>query len=188
MVPPCEVDKSAFDTGALTLDQGTPNVGRASHSRMRKDLFVYGPEHQRARAHFLVEQAGRCAICGTNERMLVVDHEHSEMGLVRGLLCDQCNQGLGCLGDTLERLELAVAYLRRHVPRNEAYGVSDQWRERQERLPADGGELQRSPYHRRLRDRQIVAAARAGFTPEAIAAQFDVSLSTVYRVAREDAA
>lgn len=34
----------------------------------------------------------------------------SEEGVVRGLLCDSCNPGIGQLGDTAGRLELAFEY------------------------------------------------------------------------------
>lgn len=68
-----------------------------------------------------VRQGGLCAICGNPEtatqprtgvlRSLAVDHDHTS-GEIRGLLCSTCNAGLGLLGDDLERLEAAVAYLR----------------------------------------------------------------------------
>jgi hypothetical protein len=60
-------------------------------------------------------QGGVCAICGiTPEREASwhVDHDH-ETGAVRGVLCIDCNHGIGKLGDSIERLERAIAYLRR---------------------------------------------------------------------------
>ena len=58
------------------------------------------------------EQNGMCAICGSKDdkQALSVDHCHTT-GKIRGLLCNQCNRGLGMLGDTVERLRLAVDYL-----------------------------------------------------------------------------
>ncbi len=54
---------------------------------------------------------GCCQICKRKMKKLHIDHDH-ETGKVRGLLCMTCNQGLGKLGDTLERLLVAVEYLR----------------------------------------------------------------------------
>lgn len=55
-------------------------------------------------------QRGGCAICGEQERELVIDHAH-DSGKVRGLLCGVCNRGLGMLGDDVEGLRRALAYL-----------------------------------------------------------------------------
>ncbi len=60
------------------------------------------------------EQAGRCACCGAHEsifkRSLHVDHDH-KTGKVRGLLCTQCNPGIGYFQHSIERLEMAITYL-----------------------------------------------------------------------------
>ena len=66
-------------------------------------------------------QGGLCAICGNPEisgRKLAVDHDHKS-GLVRGLLCQRCNGGIGQLGDDISRLESAVVYLRRYQSRTD---------------------------------------------------------------------
>jgi hypothetical protein len=64
----------------------------------------------------LEAQGGTCAICRDPKRtgsfgFLDVDHCHAT-GKVRGLLCVRCNQAIGSLGDTIEGLERAIAYLR----------------------------------------------------------------------------
>lgn len=66
----------------------------------------------------LTMQKGMCAICGhedaTNRSFFpVVDHCH-ESGRVRGLLCMNCNQGLGKFKDDPNRLFSAIAYLTKH--------------------------------------------------------------------------
>jgi hypothetical protein len=64
----------------------------------------------------LAAQHERCAICQRHESefadRLVVDHCHGT-GVVRGLLCDDCNMALGRLGDTAEALGRAFQYLAR---------------------------------------------------------------------------
>lgn len=62
-------------------------------------------------------QRRRCAICGKRRsdkvgRRLVVDHDH-KTGKVRGLLCSNCNNGLGRFKDSLLLLNAALTYLRR---------------------------------------------------------------------------
>ena len=60
------------------------------------------------------EQEHRCAICGVHEsdlkKRLAIDHCH-ETGEVRGLLCFNCNTGLGKLGDSVDGLQRALDYL-----------------------------------------------------------------------------
>ncbi len=75
-----------------------------------KFKYKMTPEDYDAR---VLKQGGCCALCGkpvAEGKRLVVDHDH-KTGLVRGLLHPACNTGLGKLGDNLEGLALAVAYL-----------------------------------------------------------------------------
>ena len=51
-----------------------------------------------------------CAICGESEGVLVVDHCHNT-GKVRGVLCNNCNSGIGFLKEDLEVLENAHGYI-----------------------------------------------------------------------------
>tara|TARA_R110000787_G_C13126306_1_gene415524 strand:+ start:118 stop:528 length:411 start_codon:yes stop_codon:yes gene_type:complete len=64
------------------------------------------------------EQEGRCDICGIHEKhckhqRLGVDHDH-DSGAVRGLLCANCNTGIGLLQDSSEFTQKATAYLAKH--------------------------------------------------------------------------
>jgi hypothetical protein len=72
------------------------------------------------------EQNGLCAICKeperakhrTNEtriRMMCIDHCHIT-GKVRGLLCGDCNRGLGMFRDNPKYLSSASDYLIKHAP------------------------------------------------------------------------
>lgn len=65
----------------------------------------------RDHAALVQAQDGRCAICSSRPRAgLVIDHDH-DTGKVRGLLCNNCNLGLGLMGDDSERLARAATYL-----------------------------------------------------------------------------
>ena len=67
-------------------------------------------------ADMVASQGGVCAICETapkNGRALHVDHDHSD-GSVRGALCGRCNTALGGFQDKIERLGIAINYLRKH--------------------------------------------------------------------------
>lgn len=67
----------------------------------------------------LETQDGHCAICPAttpgraNRRYLYVDHDH-ETGAVRGLLCGNCNDGLGRFIDDIDLLTSAIMYLMQH--------------------------------------------------------------------------
>ena len=60
-------------------------------------------------------QDSKCAICkaGIDERCHV-DHNH-DTGQVRGLLCNNCNAGIGMLQDNPNILDAAAKYLRKFV-------------------------------------------------------------------------
>lgn len=91
----------------------------------RKALLARYGLTQEAFDALLAEQGGRCAICGstdpkTHHGRWHIDHDHSccpnrdqrTCGeCVRGLLCGQCNLGLGHFEDDPERLKAAIRYL-----------------------------------------------------------------------------
>ena len=61
-------------------------------------------------------QKNRCACCGKHKsnfkRQLHVDHDH-KTGKIRGLLCTQCNPGIGYFQHSVARLKMAIRYLER---------------------------------------------------------------------------
>jgi len=68
-------------------------------------------------------QGGVCAICAKPEsrieprtgepRLLAVDHCHAS-GLIRGLLCADCNTALGLLREKTELFQSAISYIQLH--------------------------------------------------------------------------
>ena len=84
---------------------------RSPHS-MRQ--YLYGISQAEYEA-MLAAQGGTCAICRTDEwpgkgNRPHVDHNH-KTGRVRGLLCGNCNNGLGNFGEDPARLRAAADYL-----------------------------------------------------------------------------
>jgi len=71
----------------------------------------------------LAEQGGMCAICkgvassrAGRKKALSVDHDHVT-GVIRGLLCETCNTGLGMFRDDPALFATAGEYLRTHPMR-----------------------------------------------------------------------
>lgn len=61
------------------------------------------------------DRDGKCDICGVvYTKTLNVDHCHDK-GHVRGLLCNNCNRGIGHLQDSIDILERAVKYLKSDI-------------------------------------------------------------------------
>lgn len=60
------------------------------------------------------KQNFKCAICKEhNDNLsvpLAVDHNH-KTNIIRGMLCGNCNQGLGRFKDNIEFLKNAIKYL-----------------------------------------------------------------------------
>lgn len=82
----------------------TPESRRLKHLK-----YTYGitPDEYEAQHK---AQGGCCAICGLAQEVLFVDHCHNSTA-VRGLLCNQCNFGLGHFKDSPELLRAAIEYL-----------------------------------------------------------------------------
>ena len=86
--------------------------GGARAGRLRSR---YGLSHEHYDAMLAAQHMG-CAICGAEQpggryANFHVDHCH-HTGKVRGLLCTNCNRGLGYFKDDSDRLVLAASYVR----------------------------------------------------------------------------
>ena len=54
-----------------------------------------------------------CDLCSKETDALCLDHDHVT-DKFRGWICNECNTGMGLLGDNIEGLEKALHYLRKH--------------------------------------------------------------------------
>lgn len=80
---------------------------KAIHNRQR----VYSLTEEQYQQMLLL-QAGECAICTMKMDKPHVDHNHKTK-VVRGLLCDKCNRGLGYFNDDPTALRTAADYIKK---------------------------------------------------------------------------
>jgi hypothetical protein len=81
--------------------------------RLKQRARYYGLSLESYQA-IMVRQGEACAICGTRHRGLCIDHCHAT-SKVRGLLCRNCNSGLGQYFDSPALLRAAAGYLKRRA-------------------------------------------------------------------------
>ena len=85
-------------------------------SRQRKYQLKYNYGITEEDYNFMLQQqGGKCAICSSDKptgkwKVFAVDHCH-HTNVIRGLLCNECNRGIGLLGDDSQRLRAAANYL-----------------------------------------------------------------------------
>lgn len=95
-------------------------VREALRADTRKDLNLRYHYNISLSAYedMLRDQEGICAICGRGpddfKRAFAVDHDH-DSGKVRGILCPDCNRGLGGFRDNIELVERALEYLKKNA-------------------------------------------------------------------------
>lgn len=116
---------------------------RAEDVRIRYLKWAYDLDAEEY-DEMLERQGGGCAVCGlkperTDSRSLHVDHCHTTK-VVRGILCNNCNSGIGQFKDDVARLRAAADYLEAFQRQLEARGVTvaDHDSEPGELQPVDG--------------------------------------------------
>ena len=86
------------------------NPEKGVASRLKRSYGITIEQYNK----MLIKQDFKCAICGKHQselkRALHVDHDH-EIDEIRGLLCQQCNAGLGFLKDDPKIIEGALNYI-----------------------------------------------------------------------------
>lgn len=105
----------------LAEDRAGYNAYQRTYHRLRKYGLSGGGDALDA---LLADAGGRCGICAKalTVSTMRIDHDHSCCDLptwgstacgscVRGILCGQCNTGIGLLGDDEAGLRAALAYI-----------------------------------------------------------------------------
>ncbi|MGV9379767.1 endonuclease domain-containing protein [Nonomuraea sp. NPDC003707] len=90
---------------SVMREERIKNHGSTRNYHLKRRYGITEDDFERMLAH----QGGLCAICRAVPGTFV-DHSH-QTGQVRGILCFNCNNGLGHFGDNLVLLELAALYL-----------------------------------------------------------------------------
>jgi len=107
-----KADPKAHSEYNKQWDKKNPQKKRDNHLKWRLGI-PYGTYER-----MFAEQNGRCAICKRTDsgsrvtQAFHVDHDESTKK-VRGLLCQQCNIGIGHFFHRTDFLEAAIAYLNR---------------------------------------------------------------------------
>jgi hypothetical protein len=92
-------------------NKGKRAAYRKSRQEIERERYLkrkYGIDLEKYN-QLLEEQFGLCAIC-LEEKPLHVDHDH-KTGIVRGLLCSNCNTAVGLLKDDALNIQGAINYL-----------------------------------------------------------------------------
>ncbi len=85
-------------------DKGRIRDWKTKH-QVNKRYGITVEEYKEAMA-----SSDKCQCCGRTKE-LCYDHDHETMKF-RGVLCRACNRSIGQLGDNIEGLEKALAYLK----------------------------------------------------------------------------
>lgn len=130
--PKCKLKKSftKFDKDKSRKDGYHPyckickrKCYRADRDHLKNNSLKFNYSITLAEYEILfAEQQGRCAICSKIEtannqygiKRLSVDHNHKS-GKIRGLLCDNCNRGLGCFEENKSILLKVIQYLEKEI-------------------------------------------------------------------------
>lgn len=84
-------------------------------NKKKVNIHVRLYRHEMTRKEYdrrLKKQKNRCAICRKIFRQTPhIDHSH-KTGKNRGLLCSDCNKGLGFFKDSIQSLENSIEYLK----------------------------------------------------------------------------
>ena len=116
LIPETRIRNSKFCSSKCKQLEMGKRYRRSTPHYNRQYLYGITPEQWESQ---LEAQDNRCAICRSSEwpgkdGKPHADHDHKlEIFVLRGILCGNCNSGLGMFGDDPARLRAAADYLER---------------------------------------------------------------------------
>jgi hypothetical protein len=109
--------KPCYDKWLTSQDRPRHNARKRAWAKANPDKrlaikrrYLYGAEEE-VISKMLAKQSGLCVICG-DKPATNLDHSH-RTGSIRGILCGDCNRGLGLFRDSPQILLSASKYLQR---------------------------------------------------------------------------
>jgi len=116
----CEADRRKKEPDRIRLlarESRKNNPDSYKNNQLKKQFGITLEQYK----YMLAAQNNVCAICGNPEnskrngkvKALAVDHCHAT-NIIRGLLCCECNQGLGRFKDNANYLNKAMQYINKY--------------------------------------------------------------------------
>lgn len=108
-------EKENPEKAKIARDRWKVPEGWERNQRLKRKFAITVEDYDK----MFEQQKGLCKICGKNynnksQKNFHIDHCH-KTGVVRGLLCNKCNQGIGLLNDNPKLLKKAIDYLQNSV-------------------------------------------------------------------------
>lgn len=102
-----EISSERYRSEMLKDPTGIPRRGRAAYLKRKYGIT------QDQYDEMNTAQAGLCATCQIGGVALFIDHDH-DSGVVRSLLCNDCNLALGHVNDSTIVLQNLITYIEAH--------------------------------------------------------------------------
>lgn len=127
-----KVSKSGYVSCCKTCERERDAKYKAAKSREKREQESKEAKDRLLQQHYgisldefqdlLKQQDNRCAICKILLDDPHVDHDHNT-GIIRGILCNNCNVALGLFKDDILILEEAIKYLKKERPKPDLYSI-----------------------------------------------------------------